>query len=171
MIKIIKAKERDSEVIALLGTITYTESHGHFIDDRNDLMKYNEDAFSVSKTKLDINNPNIIFYIMYKDNLPIGYAKLVLNAFHENGTLQDGCQLERIYILNDFIPLKIGYQFLNFLEEKVKALKLNTLWLSVYTKNTRAINFYQRNEYKETGKSVFLVNGKEYENKVFSKKI
>lgn len=171
MIKIIKAKEKDSEVIALLGTITYTESHGHFIEDKNDLMKYNRDAFSVSKTKLDINSPNNFFYIIYKDYLPIGYAKLVLNKFHKNVASQNSCLLERIYILNDFIPLKLGQQFLIFLENKSKELGLDTMWLSVYKMNNRAIRFYERNYFKAVGKTTFLVNEIEYENIVFSKKL
>ena len=171
MIKINKAKESDVEVLALLGTITYTESHSHFIDDKSDLMKYNENAFSISKTKKDIENPKNIFYIIYKDDLPIGYAKLVLNEIHKNVVSQNSCLLERIYILNDFIPLKIGQQFLTFLEKKAKEIQLDTMWLSVYKKNSRAIRFYCRNEFKEIAKSTFLVNGKEYENIVFSKRI
>jgi len=169
LITINKAKETDSEVLALLGNITYTESHSHFIDNKNDLMKYNENAFSISKTKKDIKDPKNTFYILYKDDLPIGYAKLVLKSTNENVASENNCQLERIYILNDFIPLKIGQQFLIFLENQAKELQLNTIWLSVYGKNIRAIRFYHRNKYNEVGESTFLVNGKKYRNKVFSK--
>ncbi len=169
MIKIKLANKVNTEVLALLGNITYTESHGHFIDDKNDLMKYNENAFSVSKTEQDINDPKNIFYIIYKNDLPIGYAKLVLNAINKNVVSQNNCQLERIYILNDFIPLKIGQQFLTFLEEKVKELQLDTMWLSVYHKNLRAIRFYERNGFKKVGDTTFLVNEKAYKNLVFEK--
>lgn len=171
MIKIDDASEADTEVLALLGTITYAESHGHFIDNKKDLMKYNETAFSVSKTRQDINNPNNIFYIIYVNDLPVGYAKLVLNTVNENVVSQNNCQLERIYILNDFIPLEIGQQFLTFLEEKAKTLRVDTMWLSVYPKNVRAIRFYEKNAFKKVGASIFLVNGKEYENIVFEKTI
>jgi len=171
MITIKKAKKANTEVLALLGTITYTESHSQFIDDKNDLIKYNETAFSVSKTKQDINDSNNIFYIIYKDDLPVGYSKLVLNTMHKNVVSQNNCLLERVYILNDFIPLKIGQQFLTFLEDKAKELQLDTMWLSVYTKNSRAIRFYEKNEYQKIGTSIFVVNGKEYENLVFSKEI
>lgn len=169
MIKIITAKAENAEVIARLGRITYTESHGHFIANKNDLMRYNESAFSVTTIRSDINSANHLFYIVYKDDLPIGYAKLVLNITPEKVTSLHNCQLERIYILNDFIPLKIGQHFLTFLEDKIKALQISTLWLSVYTKNTRAIRFYQRNGFKQISNSIFLINGKEYKNYVYSK--
>lgn len=171
MIKIKTAKEADIDVLALLGRVTYVESHSRFINDKNDLSKYVNEAFSVSKTKQDINNPKHLFYIIYADDLPIGYAKLILNTIHKSVVSQNNCQLERIYILNEFIPLKVGQQFLTFIEEKAKTLQVDTIWLSVYIKNNRAIRFYQKNEFKNVGELDFLVNGKEYETIVFSKKI
>ena len=171
MIKITIAKEVNAEVLALLGRITYIESHGEYIDNKNDLLKYCNTTFSVSKTKQDLNNSKYLFYIIYVNDLPVGYAKLVLNAIHESVPSQNNCRLERIYILNDFIPLKLGQQLLIFLEEKAKELQLDTMWLSVYIKNNRAIRFYQKNEFKNVGELNFLVNGKGYENTIFSKKI
>lgn len=171
MIKIRIATEADTTVLALLGRITYVESHGDFIDDKNDLSRYCDQAFSVEKTKQDLNNPKHLFYIMYLHDLPIGYTKLVLNAVHKSVHSQNNCRLERIYILDEFIPLKIGQQFLTFMIKKAKELQLDTMWLSVYVKNNRAIRFYQKNEFKNVGNLNFLVNGKEYENFVLSKKI
>lgn len=171
MIKIKTAKASDTEVLALLGRLTYVESHGHFIEDKNDLHQYINGAFSVSKTKEELNNSKNLYYIIYVEDLPVGYAKLILNQKHESITSQNNCLLDKIYILNEFIPLKIGQQFLCFLEEKAKALQLDTMWLSVYVKNNRAIRFYERNEFKNVGEINFLVNGKNYKNSVFSKKI
>jgi len=171
MIKIKKVKKADTDVLALLGRLTWAESHGHFIEDKNNLLKYLDENFSVSKTKQDINNSKNLLYIIYADDLPAGYAKLVLNATHESVASQNNCRLERIFILNDFIPLKIGQQLLTFVEGKAKELQLDTMWLSVYIKNNRAISFYERNEFKNVGELNFLVNGKEYENIIFSKKI
>lgn len=171
MIKIKIAQETDTKVLALLGRLTYVESHGHFIEDKNDLLKYVDENFSVSKTKQDINNPNNLLYIVYVNDLPVGYAKLILNSIHESVASQNNCRLDRIYIQNEFIPLKIGQQLLTFVEEKAKELQLDTMWLSVYIKNKRAIRFYERNEYKNVGELNFLVNGKAYENIIFSKKI
>ncbi|MFY0629615.1 MAG: GNAT family N-acetyltransferase [Flavobacteriaceae bacterium] len=171
MIEIKRTTKADTEVLALLGRLTWAESHGHYIEDKNDVLKYLNENFSISKTKQNVNNPNQLFYIIYADNLPVGYAKLVVNTSNENITSQNNCQLERIFILNDFIPLKIGQQLLTFVEEQAKKLQLDTMWLTVYIKNKRAIRFYERNEFKNVGEVNFIVSGKEYENIVFSKKI
>jgi ribosomal protein S18 acetylase RimI-like enzyme len=171
MITIKLAKEADIEVLALLGRITWAESHGQYIDDKNDQLKYLDSSFSISKTKQDFNNPKQLYYIIYVDDLPVGYAKLVLNAVNEIFTLQNTCKLERIYILNDFIPLKVGQQLLAFVQEKAKELQLDTMWLSVYIKNNRAIRFYEKNDFKNLGDLNFIVNGKSYKNIVFSKNL
>ncbi|GAA3607746.1 GNAT family N-acetyltransferase [Flavivirga amylovorans] len=171
MIKIQIAKEADIAILALLGRLTWAESHGHYIDDKNNLLEYLNSNFSISKTKQEINNPKNLFYIIYVDDLPVGYAKLVVNVINENVASQNNCRLERIFIQNEFIPLKIGQQLLTFVEEKAKALQLDTMWLTVYIKNKRAIRFYERNEFINVGELNFLVNGKEYENIVFSKNI
>ena len=39
MIEISVANEKDAAILGLLGTITYVESHGHFIDDKNELSE------------------------------------------------------------------------------------------------------------------------------------
>ncbi|TVZ54992.1 ribosomal protein S18 acetylase RimI-like enzyme [Lutibacter sp. Hel_I_33_5] len=171
MIKIKKTTKADTEVLALLGRQTWAESHGHYIEDKNELKKYLDENFSISKTNENINDPKQLFYIMYEENLPIGYAKIIVHATNEHVASQNSCRLERIFILNDFIPLKVGHQLLTYVEEQVKALQLDTLWLSVYIKNKRAIRFYEKNEFINVGELNFLVDGKKYKNIVFSKKL
>ena len=171
MVKIRIATEADTDVLALLGRKTWAESHGHYIDDKNNLLEYLNNNFSVPKTKQEINNPKNIFYIMYVDDVPAGYAKILLNENQENVTSQNSCRLERIFIQNEFIPLKVGQQLLTFVEERANALQFDTMWLSVYIKNKRAIRFYEKNEFKNVGDLNFIVNGKAYDNIVFSKNI
>ncbi|EDP70027.1 hypothetical protein FBALC1_10857 [Flavobacteriales bacterium ALC-1] len=171
MIKIKIATKADTEVLALLGRQTWSESHGHYIENKNDVLKYLDENFSVSKTKEHINNPNQRFYIIYAGDAPAGYAKLIVKAPNENIDSHHSCRLERIFILKDFIPLKIGKQLLTFVEEQAKALQLDEMWLTVYIKNKRAIRFYEKNEFKNVGELNFIVSGKAYHNIVFSKKL
>lgn len=171
MIKIKKTTATDIEILALLGRVTWAESHGHYIADKSNLLKYLDENFSISKTTQELNNTKQHFYIIYVENLPIGYAKLIENVAHENVDSQNNCRLERIFILNDFIPLRVGKQLLNHVEAQAKAMQLDTMWLSVYIKNTRAIRFYEKNKFKHVGELNFIVNGNSYENIVFAKKL
>ncbi len=171
MIEIKVAKKTDAAMLALLGRITYTESHGHFIDSKKDLLTYINDAFSIQKLSTELADSNTLFYLIYVDDLPVGYTKLVLHATHKNIHSKKACRLEKIYILNDFIPQKIGQPFLNFIKKKAKEMQFDAMWLTVYIKNERAIQFYKKNEFKNIGTYNFSVNGKGYENILFLKNI
>ncbi len=171
MIKIEIAKQSDATILALLGRVTYAESHGHFVNNEKDLSVYLNKAFAVDQIEQELNNPQHHFYLIYVDELPVGYAKLVVNAEHESVTSTNNCRLERIYILNEFIPLKLGQQLLTYVENKARTMHLDTMWLSVYIKNNRAIRFYEKNEFKNVGELIFMVNGKGYDNIIFSKKL
>lgn len=171
MIEIKIATKADAKILADLGAITYTESHARFIKDKNDLKKYIESAYSLSKTIQEVNDPNNLFYIVYTDHLPVAYAKLVLNTNHDSINSKNACQLERIYVLEEYISLKIGHKLLTYIEDKLKDFNQDSLWLSVYYLNKRAIRFYVKSGFTEVGESIFMVNGKEYYNLVFSKRI
>ena len=171
MITIKNATSNDAEVLALLGRITYNESHGHYIDNKIDLLNYNNTYFSVEKQKEELKNSNNLFYLIYSDKSPIGYIKLVKNATNKNISSSNICKLERLYILNDFIAQKVGSIAMDYILKKVTELKFEELWLAVYIKNTKAIRFYEKNGFKNIGNIIFNVGESDFDNYVLSKKI
>ncbi|MBK9734413.1 MAG: GNAT family N-acetyltransferase [Saprospiraceae bacterium] len=70
------------------------------------------------------------------------------------------CQLQKIYVLKDFLSMKIGYELQHQMIIKAEELKFENIWLSVLETNERAIRFYQKDDFKEIGKHVFEI-GKE----------
>ena len=171
MIRIERATEAHTDLLAQMGRSTYAESHGHFIENENDLLEYLNKAFSISQTKKELIDRKNYFFLIYSDNTPVGYTKLVFGESHENLVSDKSCCLERIYVKNEYIPLKIGQKLLNHIEKQTKKLQCDTLWLSVYIKNERAIRFYEKNDFTKVGQRAFTVNGKNYENFVLSKSI
>ncbi len=165
------ATTKDVEILALLGRITFKESHGTYIEDKTNLQSYLDTAFSTQKIIEDLENPNTVYYIIYNNKFPVGYAKLVLHATIEFVSSEKSCRLERIYILNEFIAMKFGQQFLHFILKKVTELHFKEVWLSVYIKNTKAINFYLKNEFKKVGSISFQIGNQGYENPILSKKL
>ncbi|CAM1344662.1 GNAT family N-acetyltransferase [Tenacibaculum amylolyticum] len=170
-IDIKKVGVESTEVLAMLGRVTYTESHGMYIENKEDLFIYNNKAFSINKIKESLQTPNILYHILYVDELPVGYTKLILNEDFETSPSGKNCRLERIYVLNEFIPMKLGKLLLENVIQSAKELSHDHIWLSVYVKNHRAINFYRKNDFLDIGMLNFLVNGKDYENYVLSKKL
>ena len=165
-----EAKIEDATYIALLGRITYTESHGKYIIDKSDLIPYYNEFFSVKNITKEIKNKNIVFWIAFVDNLPVGFAKISLNNSY-NQEIKKASKLEKIYILNDFIGMNIGSKLQKLIFEKVNKSNCEIIWLAVYSKNTKAQEFYKKSGFKQVGFIDFKVGKHNYENYIFSKKL
>ena len=171
MIEIRKATFSDATYIALLGRITYTESHGNYIDEKEDLLKFYNEYYSVSKIREELNDDENVFWIVFSDELPIGFAKLSLNQNYPELKITNACKLQRLYILNDFIGLKLGSQLQEIILKKARDLKFKNIWLTAYYKNTKGIRFYNKYGFKEMGEIDFVVGKTNYPNLVFNKKL
>jgi len=150
----------DTQPIALLARITFDESFGHLFRDRQDLLTYFEKTFSVQKIKNSIKNENNVFWIAFVDDLPVAYAKLKLHSPSEFLKKKATAQLQKIYVLKDFLSKKIGLHLQMHMLDKVEEFDKKYLWLSVLHTNERAINFYIKNDFKQVGKHSFSI-GKE----------
>ena len=162
-IKIRIAKKEDAEFIALLGRITFTETFGHLFNDKQVLFDYYDLTFSVDKIEKSITKSNNIFWIAFANRLPVGYAKLKLNSQTEFITEQNICQLQKIYVLKDFLSLKIGLELQNALIKKTKDKNFEKIWLSVFINNNRAINFYSNNGFRPVGNHYFQIGKDNFE--------
>lgn len=171
MLEIRKANSNDATHIALLGRITYTESHGNFIEDKQNLLDFYKKYYSVAQIKSEINDENNLFWIVFIDELPIGFAKLSLNVNYADSKDTNFCKLQRLYILNDFINLKIGSQLQDLILQKAIDLQFKTIWLTAYYKNIKGIKFYQKYGFKEVGSIDFFVGETNYENLIFAKEL
>ena len=157
------AKKEDAQFIALLGRITFTETFGHFFRDQKDLIDYYNLTFSVQKIEDGIKKPNNIFWIAFVNRLPVGYAKLKLYSNSEFIESKDVCQLQKIYVLKDFLSMKIGFGLQDLLLKKAKELNFNKVWLSVLNSNERAINFYKKNGFEKIGNHDFQIGKENFE--------
>lgn len=162
-IEIRLARKEDAPFIALLGRITFTETFGHFFRDQKDLIDYYNLTFSVQKIEDGIEKPNNIFWIAFVNRLPVGYAKLKLNSHSDFIESKEVCQLQKIYVLKDFLSMKIGFELQNLLLNKAKELNFSKIWLSVLNSNERAISFYMKNGFEEIGNHDFQIGKENFE--------
>ena len=157
------AKKEDAPFIALLGRVTFTETFGHFFRDPQDLKDYYDRTFTVQKIEDGIGKPNNIFWIAFVDRLPVGYAKLKLHSNSEFIESTDVCQLQKIYVLKDFLSMGIGFELQDSLLKKAKELNFIDVWLSVLNSNERAISFYQKTGFETIGHHDFQIGKENFE--------
>ena len=165
------ANKNDAEFIALLGRITFTETFGHLFRDRQDLLDYYEHTFSVEKIEKGLTKPNNVFWISFMNRLPVGYAKLKLNSKSEFMDSENVCQLQKIYILKDFLSLGIGSELQNQLLKKAEELGYEKIWLSVFIENQPAINFYKKSGFENIGNHDFQIGKENFEFIAMAKKL
>ncbi|NOT49875.1 MAG: GNAT family N-acetyltransferase [Chitinophagaceae bacterium] len=143
-----KASVNDATTLALLAQITFKEAFGH-IWDKEVLRNYLKHTFSVQKMKGSIEKSNNVFWLAYADELPVGYAKLKICSPYDRLADPKPAQLQKIYVLNDYIGNKIGQRLQEALFEQVKTEGVKTLWLAVWDGNEKAIQFYERHGFKK----------------------
>ncbi len=166
-----RATELDATTIALLGSVTFSESHAHFVADKNEFQAYLKKAFAIEKIESELKIANNFFWLVFKDDFPVGYTKMVIDSKSEFINAKKVCRLERLYILNDFLHLKIGSQLQDLVFKEAVKLQFNWIWLTVYAKNLIAVNFYKKNNYQNVGVIDFYIGDIRYDNTVFAKKL
>lgn len=171
MIAIRQATVSDASTIALLGRVTFKESHSEFVKNEDAVQKFCNTEFEVAKIKSDLNDIHQLFWLVFYKELPVGFAKVILNKTHKKISSNKTCKLDKIYVLNDFIGYKLGYQLHLEIIKKVQELNYEYIWLVTYIYNDKAIKFYENQQYTTSGFIDFMVDGKGYKNHVMIKRL
>lgn len=166
-----QANKNDADVIALLGRVTFTETFGHLFSNKNDLSNYFDSTFSVDKIEHSLSKPNNVYWLAFVERLPVGYAKLKLISPTQFLPGKNVSQLQKIYVLKDFLSMKIGFHLQDLLLNKAKESGSNEIWLSVLKSNERAVNFYLKNEFKQIGDHNFQIGSENFDFIAMSKKL
>ncbi len=127
------------------------------VNTEEDMQKYVDEKLNVNQLQSELENPESEFYFAENNDKILGYLKLNFGNAQTENSGKDGFEIERIYVLKDFIGQKIG----NFLFEKSieigKKRKMNFVWLGVWEKNERAINFYEKQGFEVFNQHDFVL--------------
>lgn len=163
------AESKDAEFVALLGRITFTETFGHLFRDKQDLLNYLAQTFGVQKIRSSLNKENNVFWLAFANGLPVGYAKLKTNSPSPFLMGDYICQLQKIYVLKDFLAQKIGQALQDELLCHAKGLGMKKVWLSVLKSNERAIGFYHKHGFVSLGDHTFEIGKETFDFQAMSK--
>ena len=156
-----RAKEDDHKIIVDIGRVAVELAHRDSCSpaDMDDYLTkhYNEDAI-----REELNNPANIYHIIFCDDQPAGFSKIVLNAEHPNIPNKNVTKLDRIYLLSSFYDRKLGFHLLHHNVAFSKENDQCGMWLFTWTENQRAVNFYKRNGFTIIGDHKFKVSDTHY---------
>lgn len=154
MISLRRLAPADASMLASLGSITVLQSHGHSAP-AGVMQAYADKSFSEEACRAELLDEANVFYAAFHNNEPAGYFKIVMNAPHRLVPLQPVTKLERLYLLDWFHGLSLGYRLLQQAVALSKAAGEKGMWLDVWKGNEKAIKFYQKQGFETVGEGEF----------------
>ena len=149
-IKIRKAMEKDYKILANLATKTFLQTYQDKVE-ASDINSYVKTAFNEDKILKEIKDPSFTILIALKNSKPVGYAILLKSEIPDGSRKFNGIELVRLYVLKEYLRQKIGSKLLGECIKIAKKKKFEFIWLGVWEKNSNAINFYKKLDFKIFG--------------------
>jgi diamine N-acetyltransferase len=101
----------------------------------------------------------------------IGFSQVRDGAGDPQVPAAAASELRRLYVQEPFTGRGIGRDLLRQAEKAAAARGAEMLWLTAWEGNERALQFYPRCGYEDLGATVYTIEGEDYPNRVFGKRV
>jgi len=155
-VKIVKVSLENIEQLQVIGRLTFFETFAD-CNTADNMRTYLDESFHQDKLACELQNPNSEFYFAVLESKIIGYLKLNFGQAQTELKNLNSLEIERIYVLKEFHGKRIGQLLYDKAIEIAHSKKSENIWLGVWEKNERAINFYLKNRFIEFGKHEFIL--------------
>jgi len=157
MTTIVKATFADTSLITRIATDSFIALHEEGMS-ASDLAAYISTKLTIPVIEEELNNPENIFHIIYYNNQPAGYSKIIFNTPYPLIKSTAVTKMERLYLLKEFYDLKLGSVLFDFNSRLSRQANQAGMWLYVWTKNERAVHFYKKHGFEIIGKDDFKIS-------------
>jgi diamine N-acetyltransferase len=154
MIQIRIATAADTERISNIAIQTFVETYSWYNSPEN-MRSYTGLHFSTEQTRLELDESTTCFFLAFESEIPVGYAKMRVLECPEEIKDKKHIEVERIYVLKKYQNRNIGYALMNQCINHARTHAFEILWLGVWEKNQRAIDFYIRMGFTPFGTHIF----------------
>ena len=134
-----RCTKADIPVLQAVGSQSYREHYLHIWATNKDF--YINLSFSKESLLKDLENENILYFLIFIDGKPAGLIKLNLHQAFREIPANDALEIEKIYMLKGFARNGLGRASLAFVENHAKGLGKSLLWLKVMA-SSPALRFY-----------------------------
>ena len=155
-LEIRKCTLKDLDQLITISRDTFITAFEHD-NNPDDFNAYIETAFSKETIHEELLQPESDFYFVYYETVLAGYFKLNRGDAQNEQFDVPSIELERIYILASFQNKGIGSSLIALIIELAKKKDVKFLWLGVWEKNTKAIQFYLRHHFTKIGEHPYYI--------------
>jgi diamine N-acetyltransferase len=146
----------DAELIADLSQKTFSETFG-YLNTKKNMDKFMRHQFTREMLIAEVSEPGNIFLLAFNTENPVGYVRLREGEKPHSFGDKDAIEIARIYVVNTSIGTGIGKLMMHKCISLAKEMKKDIIWLGVWEKNERAIQFYKNWGFSKFGEHDFLL--------------
>ena len=146
----------DAGMLSELGAKTFFETFAKDNTPEN-IEAYLRKSFSPEIQFHELSQPEAIFLIAETNGSAIGYAQLILNSRDQAIGGSRPLELRRIYAAQEHQGKGVGKGLMQAAIREARRRGCDCIWLGVWEKNQRAIEFYKKWGFREVGTHTFTV--------------
>jgi ribosomal protein S18 acetylase RimI-like enzyme len=145
----------DVEQLAALKADTFSDAFAAE-NDPVELAAHLKRAFSREVVTAQLSDPNSDTTWVLDDSEPVGYMKLNRGPAQTVPGLDDGLELEQLYVRRTHHGLGLGGRLMDLAVEATRRESRAFLWLGVWERNETAISMYLHRGFRVFGDHVFM---------------
>ncbi|HMO80840.1 MAG TPA: GNAT family N-acetyltransferase [Pyrinomonadaceae bacterium] len=145
-----EAGSDDAKLLCALQTVTFYEAYFEQ-DSPEDMANYLHEMFNPERVRLELEDKDASFYVMCRDGVAVGYAKLVRHSRADGVSQGRTVELKRIYLVERVWRQGLGQALLDHCIGVAMGEGFESLWLGVWERNERAKGFYLKNGFERVG--------------------
>ena len=145
--------------LAMLSTFaakTFYDSWQEF-NTEEDMQLFVMQHFTPEIISREIDDASQIFLLAMNQQTLAGYLKLKIGKPLKYDLTGTCFEIEKLYVDKDLQNQQTGTLLLKDADREANERKADTLWLSVWKPNERAIKFYERNGFSVFGEQEFIL--------------
>ena len=150
------ATNDDAETIADISRKTFYDTFAPF-NTPEDMDLFMREQFTKESLMEEVKYPSNLFYLAYDGDQLAGYVKLREHKFSRDPDIRNSLEIARIYSTINMLGKGVGKKLMQLTIDLAVEKKKKMIWLAVWEKNQRAINFYTKWGFKIFDRQVFLL--------------
>jgi ribosomal protein S18 acetylase RimI-like enzyme len=126
---------------------------------------------SVAVYEALLQDPAVTLLVAECDGHLVGFSQVRNGTGHALVKERAASELDRLYVHERFTGRGIGRDLLRHAEKAAAARGADTLWLTAWEGNARALQFYPRRGYEALGMTTYTIEGEDFPNQLFGKRV
>lgn len=156
MIQIRLCTKTDAPLIADLSRQTFYET---FASENTaaDMEKFMAEQFSRESLMKEVGAEGNIFFLAYDNETPVGYARMRESSNSPELGEKKSIEIARIYATTASVGKGVGKALMQKCIDVATEMNKELVWLGVWEKNRRAIDFYSKWGFEKFGTHIFVL--------------